>query len=150
MKYFVYTIITVVAATIVAGFFIVGSPKTERLRRFDEQRVSHLQIIQSEVLNFWMNKDRLPKNLDELTDSIRGFQAPADPENQLSYDYKTTGALSFELCGNFNLASEEMTLRTPKPLYYPEPYGQENWQHGADKVCFDRTIDEELYKPPKR
>lgn len=150
MKYFVYTIITIVAATIVAGFFIVGSPKTERMRRFDDQRVSHLQVIQSEIVNFWINKSRLPKALDELTDSIRGFQAPTDPESQMAYDYKTTGVLSFELCASFNLPSEQVMTNSPKPLYYPEPYGQENWNHDAGKVCFARTIDQELYKPAKR
>ena len=150
MKYFVYTIITVVAATIVAGFFIVGSPKTERMRRFDDQRIGHLQIIQSEILNFWMNKERLPKNLDELTDSLRGFTAPADPETQLAYEYRINSALSFELCSTFNLPSMPENLSYPKAVYAPEIYGQENWNHSEGNVCFARTIDKELYKPVKR
>lgn len=150
MKYFAYTIITIVAATIVAGFFIVGSPKAERMRRFDDQRISHLQIIQSEILNFWMNKERLPKNLDELTDSLRGFKAPTDPESQIAYEYKTTGTLSFDLCATFNLTSMPENLSYPKAVYAPEFYGQENWNHAEGKVCFARTIDKELYKPVKR
>lgn len=152
MKYFVYAIIAVVAATVIAGFFIVGSPQEERMRRFDDQRVSHLQIIQSEVVSYWINKGRLPAALSELEDDIRGFRAPTDPETGTEYAYSVTAPESFTLCATFVLSSSG-TPSFGKPVPRPvEPYGEisQNWQHDAGNVCFERTIDPDYYKPVKR
>ena len=152
MKYFVYTIIAIVAASIVAGFFIVGSPKEERLRRFDQQRVEHLQFLQSELVNYWINKERLPETLDVLNDDIRGIAVPTDPETGTAYAFEKSGALSFSLCATFarpSLESETFAGR-PKPV---EPYGygiQQNWQHDTGYTCFQRTIDKDLYKSLKQ
>src|ERR1035437_4871969 len=46
-------------ATIVAGFFIVGTPAQARLQRFDAQKVSDLQNIQSQVVSYWQAKQKL-------------------------------------------------------------------------------------------
>lgn len=151
MKYFVYSIIVIVIVTVIAGFFIVGSPKEERLRRFDQQRVEHLQFLQSEIVNYWMSKESLPKNLPALKDNIRGITIPTDPETGGEYQYEIKGPLSFSLCATFARPSLESEINTgqPKPV---APYGygvQENWQHGAGYVCFDRTIDRDIYKPAK-
>ncbi len=157
MKYYCYAIITVVTAAIVAGFFIVGSPNYARLLQQDSQRVSDLQMIQSELLNFWLNKARLPKTLTELNDDIRGFRVPQDPVTGETYVYKTTGTQSFKLCAVFAKPSmgtatvPDITGRVKPmaPAYYPTPYGQESWQHAEGNVCFDRKIDKELYPPIK-
>ncbi|MDO8466835.1 MAG: hypothetical protein Q7S83_01705 [bacterium] len=152
MKYYVYTIIAIVATSVVAGFFIVGSPKTARLFEQDNQRLSSLQMIQSEIINFWINKARLPKMLSELEDDIRGVRIPSDPETGAPYTYTVTGAESFKLCAVFakpSLISTRSNI-SPKPIpamYYAEPYAQDNWQHGEGEVCFDRTIDKEIYRP---
>lgn len=151
MRYFVYTIIGIVAATVIAGFFIVGSPKEERLRRFDQQRVEHLQFLQSEIVNYWMNKELLPKNLEALKDDIRGIAIPTDPETGSEYQYAIKGPLNFSLCATFAKPSLEsgVNIGQPKPV---APYGygiQENWQHDAGYTCFERIIDPEIYKSTK-
>lgn len=157
MKYFVYTVIGIVAVAIVAGFFIVGSPKEERLRRFDERRVQDLQNIQSEIINYWLSKEKLPENSGLLKDDIRGIAAPKDPETGAEYQYQVKGALSFSLCANFARPSLGVSQNIPK-LSYPVGlpgqggyYGDQNWKHDIGLVCFERTIDKDLYKPqPKR
>ncbi len=152
MKYYAYTIIAVVTASIIAGFFIVGSPNYARLLQQDGQRISDLQMIQSEILNFWINKARLPKMLSELNDSIRGVTIPKDPTTGVAYTYTVTGPESFQLCALFAKPSlnSPSVLGKPVPAMpasYSVPYGQENWQHDAGQVCFDRKIDKELYRP---
>jgi hypothetical protein len=69
---------------------------------------------------------------------------PEDPQTNEAYEYKKTGSLSFEICANFNKASE--AVGTPS-VVYPEYVGKvgENWQHEAGRACFTRTIDPELY-----
>lgn len=153
MKYFIYSVIGVVVVTVVAGFFIVGSPKEERLRRFDQQRVEQLQFIQSEILNYWMNKNQLPSQLSNLEDDIRGIRIPTDPETGSSYEYAIKGPLTFSLCAIFARQSleSEISGKYTRPIE-PYPYGydiQQNWQHSEGYTCFDRTIDKDFYKPIK-
>lgn len=135
----------VVLGSIVSGFFIVGSPAQQRLRRFDERRISDLQMIQNEIINYWTRKDRLPAALGDLTNDISGFAPPSDPETDMPYEYRTPESLKFELCAAFRLPSTEDAFSKPVP-YPPEPYGQ-NWRHEAGRACFTRTIDPELYRP---
>ena len=153
MKYFAYTIIAIVAASIVTGFFIVGSPKEGRLRQFDEQRVSHLQYMQSEILNYWINKGKLPVKLADLEDDLRGVRVPMDPETGVNYEYKILGMEKFSLCANFNLptvGTRPMIGKSMAPQPAAEPYyGQQSWDHQAGPTCFERTIDRDFYKPAK-
>ena len=153
MKYFIYTIIAIVAASVVAGFFIVGSPKEERMRKFDDGKVSDLQVIQGQIIYYWQNKGKLPVKLEDTKDSIGGFNPPKDRETGSNYGYEVKSELKFKLCANFNLPSLES--RTPfieRPTYPTQyiPPGNSNWAHGAGYVCFERIIDPELYKPAER
>lgn len=154
MKYFIYAIIAVVALAVVAGFFVVGSPKQERLRRFDAERVQDLQNLQSRIVNFWQSKNQLPRELSELNDSLSGFAVPTDPVSGQAYEYLVKGELSFQLCATFDLPSlpsGKAGNRIPEPSAYPAPphIQGENWEHGMGRVCFDRTIDKDLYKLDK-
>lgn len=159
MKYFIYIVIAVVAASIVAGFFIVGSPKEERARRFDEQRIQSLQFIQSQIGEFYRAKERLPQNLAELNDEFRGVIVPQDPETGEEFGYETRGPLIFALCADFNRPSLEQSAKMPKPPalaargpYVQEtvvprsPFGQEIWEHAEGRACFERTIDKDFFK----
>lgn len=142
--------IVLVAANVVTGFFMVGSPKQERLARFDAQRVNDLQMIQNELINFWQQKDRLPATLDELKNDITGFMPPTDPETVLPYEYQATAPLAFELCAQFTTSIEKDASKGRTPAVpYPAPYyeGLENWAHDAGRACFIRTIDPERFRP---
>ncbi len=150
MKYFVYTIIAIVTIAVVAGFFIVGSPREERLRRFDQQRVENLQFLQGELINYWMNKAKLPANLSLLKDDLRGIFIPTDPENNQAYSYKVLSPLKFQLCANFNLPSLSTAYTNERKSMPIDPYyAGQNWSHEAGQICFDRTIDKDYYKPLK-
>ena len=135
----------VILISVIAGFFTAGSPFTARLYKFDEQRVSDLQTLQNEIVNYWINKDTLPPGLESLKNDISGFVPPGDPENNSAYGYQKTGKLAFELCANFSLSSPGLAGNRPKAMpYYGDAYNQ-NWSHEQGKACFSRSIDPELY-----
>lgn len=144
----------VVLGSIISGFFIIGSPSTQRKMRFDEMRVNALQNLQWEIINFWQGKNRLPESLAELKNDISGFVPPIDPETRTSYDYIVKRALEFELCADFSLKSLNNDMSgngnyAPMPAMMSNPigmYGQENWTHTEGRQCFTRTIDPDLYK----
>ena len=145
---FAYLTAALVILSVVLGFFIIGTPAKQRAYRFDEQRVQNLQIIQDRVVNYWQLKQALPENLSLLEDSISGFKVPTDPDTQATYEYKITGDLAFELCADFKTVSTDQNASL-KASSYAEFGGdfQQNWDHQAERTCFSRTIDPELYKP---
>lgn len=139
-----------VVVTIIAGFFIMGTPGQVRLYRFDSQKVSDLQNIQWQIVNYWQQKQELPGDLDQLADPISGAIIPKDPQSGENYSYKVTGALNFRLCATFNTDSEESkgASQIAQPdMYYGGGMEGENWKHGVGEVCFDRAIDPERYPP---
>ncbi len=147
MKFLAYIVIGVVAAAVIAGFFIVGSPQEERLRQFDDRRVSDLQTIQSQIIFYWQRKAALPPNLDALDDDISGFRHPHDPETGAQYEYRATGSESFQLCAVFLRPSSGDAAEVAEPFPIGGPSSMEIWRHGEGKTCFDRKIDKELYPP---
>jgi hypothetical protein len=157
-KVFAWGTVSMVLVSIVAGFFIVGSPAQQRLIRFDDQRVSDLQNLQGQIINHWTQKQKLPATLDELKDSISGFVPPLDPVTHQSYQYQVATPLSFKLCASFALPSLDKKFGKPtgSATNYPTPVAIQNgyfggfdmnWSHDAGEKCFDRTIDPQLYKP---
>ncbi|RJR14461.1 hypothetical protein C4585_00185, partial [Candidatus Parcubacteria bacterium] len=129
-----------VVIAIVSGFFIMGTPGEVRLIRFDTQKVSDLQSIQWEIVNFWQQKQALPADLQELSDPLRGYTIPKDPQTGEEYRYERTSNSSFKLCATFN-AESRGGAEASRAMYYYEGIDSENWQHGVGEVCFDRTID---------
>jgi len=140
----------VVLGSIVAGFFIIGTPAVQRERRFDERRVENLQILQSRIINYWMQKELLPQNLDALEDSISGFIVPKDPKSGLPYEYNIINSLSFELCAIFKTSSDDFGVVSNK-VRFISLYDsfQQNWSYRADRTCFQRIIDPDLHKPER-
>ncbi|HEY4498667.1 MAG TPA: DUF5671 domain-containing protein [Candidatus Paceibacterota bacterium] len=136
--------------SLVAGFLVMGSPATARKMKFDERRVSDLQNVQWQLVNYWQLKQSLPTSLEGLTDPIAGFIAPVDPETGTAYEYSKSGTMSFSLCVTFSLPSSD----NGRNAYIAKPAGpyaesNENWQHKEGRQCFERTIDPTLYPPRK-
>lgn len=138
---------SLVGLALVAGFFIGGSPAHQRQLRFDEQRISDLQAIQSQTIYYWQQKGQLPEQLDQLRDSISGFTVPTDPATAAPYEYTATDPLSFELCAVFTAQSVGNDTTAARPVPAKEFGVTENWQHGQGKTCFARTIDPQLHRP---
>ena len=136
-----------VLLAIIIGFWVMGSPYTQKEKRFDAERVSHLQTIQYQIVSYWQNKEKLPTTLDDPKDPIGGFVLPVDPKTGLSYEYAVKDALSFELCATFTRETPTGTISQEfaAPAYPYKNGVNENWQHSAGRVCFSRTIDPELY-----
>ncbi len=147
-KYFAFVAVLVVLASVVGGFLVMGSPKTQRNIRNDENKVSDLQNIQYQLISYWQQKNKLPDQLNEINDNLSNFVVPIDKQSGQSYEYRKISNLQFELCANFNLESSATTF-TDYPMMYPAPRGfeNENWKHGIGRTCFARTIDPELYTP---
>lgn len=146
-------VITVIFAGMIGGFFLAGTPQSQRLVRLDERRVGDLQSVQWQIINYWQRKESIPANSNDLTDPISGFTVPRDPETGESYEYRVLNKLTFELCAVFStVAQDGMNGSTrkaipmpvsPEGVMYPE--SQNVWWHDQGRTCFERTIDPDLY-----
>ena len=135
----------IILVLVVGAFFIVGSPQSARLSQLDDQKVSDLQGIQWQIVSYWQKKGEMPQNLADLADAISGYVAPNDPQSNKPYEYnvKDSKSLTFELCAEFNLTSSQ-SQNMPK-YAYPAGEISQNWEYEAGRVCFERTIDKQLY-----
>lgn len=136
-KYWTWISSAVILLSIIGAFVYIGSPFTQRLMRFDEQRVADLQNIQSQIINYWQNKGILPAQASDLNDSIGGFTLPTDPKTDIQYEYSKITSTSFKLCAKFDLESQQNN----STVYDTN----NNWKHTSGNVCFDRKIDQGLY-----
>lgn len=138
---------------IVAGFFIVGTPGEARLLRYDEQKVADLQTLQYHIINYYQQKQELPATLEDTLDPLSSYMPNMiDPQTNAPYVYEVTGELSFSLCATFNLETKDYSGQGAYPardIAYPSVGGEANstWKHEAGEVCFERTIDPDLYRP---
>ncbi len=143
----------VILVSIVGGFLIIGTPATQRARRFDDQRINSLQILQNEVINYWVTKGQLPATLGLLNNNVTGFQVPTDPVTNVAYGYDLLDPLNFELCATFETSALNNQNNSIYPRTMPMMIGRngsydQNWNHDRGPKCFKRTIDPSLYKPP--
>jgi hypothetical protein len=143
-----------VVATILSGFLIIGTPSQVRLYRFDDEKVSDLESIQSAVVSYWQTEDALPASLADLNDSLGGFTVPTDEQTGAQYGYATTSDLSFELCATFNAETQPDSPTVTSVSIAPASVGDsgqdletDTWYHEAGNVCFNRTIDPKRYPP---
>lgn len=138
----------VILISIILGFSILGSPQTQRLIRYDNQKITDLQNIQWQVISYWQMNGIIPTNLKEL-EKTQQYILPTDPQSKTDYEYKKTGEMTFELCSDFS--SENMTNQNNMavaPVNYPVKGGiiqNENWNHKAGRQCFERVIDPVAY-----
>lgn len=127
----------VVIGSIVWGFSVLGSPATQRLYKYDDQKVNDLMNLSSAVESFYLQKNALPKDLNELSTLGYGFNS-IDSQTQKSYEYIKNGTLKYSVCAEFNKDS-----LTKDPAQ--RPVGYISWSHPEGRYCFERTINPNNY-----
>jgi hypothetical protein len=106
--------IAVAAIAVVWGATIVGSPASERARKYDDRRIEDLRAISDQIRemvlsNQWASRDELkmtrelPKTLAEVSaaQTYRKLDVN-DPETSEPYRYEVTGKSTFRLCAKFS------------------------------------------------
>ncbi len=134
----------VVLASIIAGFFIAGTPADQRALRLDQERVSDLSKIQRAVVTYWQDTGELPESLEQVADPLTNFaEVPTDPATESDYRYQALNQLTFELCATFGRPSPT----TGRDYYSTYGIKETTWEHGTGEHCFTRTIDPERLAP---
>ncbi|HEV3245309.1 MAG TPA: DUF5671 domain-containing protein [Candidatus Paceibacterota bacterium] len=134
-----------------SGFFIIGTPAQAMAYREDEQKVSDLQMIQSDVVSYWQQSGKLPASLDQIGQPLTGGTMPVDEQTGKEYEYMVVGQTSFKLCANFNAVTAPYAI-TQNEITAPMPAGvggtvqlSDSWYHDAGNQCFLRVINPQQY-----
>lgn len=136
MKKFAAAAIAFVIAVTLLGFYIAGSPFTQRKRRFDTQRIQDLSQLQSKILCYRNGHKRLPNGLSALASDTTGFEVPRDPETGVQYEYHVTNDTEFDLCATFTLSTTKGDYERPWGIYGASAGA---WRHPAGRTCFHRN-----------
>jgi hypothetical protein len=124
--------VTTVVAAVVAGLFVLGSPREERARRVDARRVVDLQAIVAATDLYWTRHSRLPASLDELNAEPGVSIKTGDPASSEFYGYQPLDSINYEVCASFERESEETSSDPAKNL----------WVHGSGRQCFQLEAKE--------
>lgn len=135
--------LVIILLSIVWGFVVLGSPQAQRLIKYDEQKVSDLQTIDNSVKDFYSLKGVLPVSVEDMAGG-NYYIIKTDSQTQKPYEYKKTGELTYELCAEFNNASDETTTSR---IYMLEA-GNQSWVHADGHYCFKQTINPNWYSKP--
>ncbi len=135
----------IVIVSIVWGFAVLGSPRTQRLYKYDEQKVYDLRNLDSQVTSYYSNKRFLPLNIGEVFSGDYYVPNKVDSQNGKEYEYKKNSDTTYELCAEFNKASDDKdNLKSnTSPSYYG--YESSSWTHGSGRYCFSKTINPRDY-----
>lgn len=131
-----------VIGSVIWGFSVLGSPRTQRLFKYDEQKVNDLQNLKGQIEAYYGTNSKLPATQDALNEV--NFGAPiVDTQTNTSYEYLKTGDTTYKLCAVFNKDTKEAVSSQSYPYY-----GEVNWTHPAGKHCFDNKINPLMYAKP--
>ena len=125
-----------VAVAVVLGMVTVGSPLAERRRKLDERRVDELRELESTIERICLGpgetrpdgpRRELVKPLPPDLPAVAAGAVPKrpsidDPATARPYEYRVTGASTFELCAMFDRARDDDDLV--------------RWNHPAGRHCF--------------
>lgn len=131
--------VVIVVGSIILGFSVLGSPRTQRLYKYDSEKVSNLQNMKGQIESYYLTNAKLPANLDELK-TVAYYGAIVDTQTKKPYEYVKTGDLTYQLCAEFNKASAEQLDNS-----YAYPYYDAVWTHPAGRHCFDQKINPQVY-----
>jgi len=131
---------------LILGFLVNGSPSSVRAERFDQMRVSDLQQLQYSVTYYFQAKQMLPNTLQDLNTTM------VDPETKMAvYEYRKINTTKFELCATFSGDTlAEAMKKNIVPINTIDGVKGSGWEHGKGRVCFEREIDPDFFKPIKQ
>jgi len=145
MQWLARVALVLLVASLVGGFFVIDSPKTQRMYKLDQQRVEDLWSVQSAVEAYWWEKEALPVNLEQVDTELL---LPTDPTTREPYDFRVVSDEIYELCATFDLESEQRD-----GFIRPAPFSggvmtRDFYAHRAGRDCFERSVTQLKSKTP--
>ena len=141
---FIYMSILAVIAVVYA-FSILPNPKLQRDINFDQQRITNITDLQSQIGSFYTNEGNLPQTIDVLVNnsSYYGNHQTTDPLTKAAYEYTVLTPTTYQLCAVFAIDSDTINKYATNDTTYTYSYStplQVKTKHPAGHFCFESTV----------
>ena len=135
-KSFVPALTFAVILALGGGFWILGSPETQRAMRLDGTRINSLNSMTFRVNSAARQLRRLPNTIDEIGksgDFLGKADNFTDPVTQKQFEYTVKDATTYEVCANFDTDSTNGNI---------DDYNgwRKQFAHGVGRTCFERKV----------
>jgi hypothetical protein len=120
----------IVIGSIAIGFFVLGSPRTQRLYKYDTEKINELSSLTYSIENYYSIHAKLPSDLSLL--AVSGYPRIVDMQTSKPYGYEILSATTYNLCADFNKNTPEYITNST--------YGNYPWVHPAGTYCFTQVI----------
>lgn len=122
----------IILISIILGFAVIGSPRTQRQLRMDQEIIYSLENVNWQVINYWQVNGMIPETIPSLPEQI---------------EYKKTDNMTYELCATFNHSNQYRNGRGmgSEANFAPKMPGVVDWSHNAGYHCFEMEIDPVVY-----
>ncbi len=117
----------IVALGLVLAFLVIGPPGHARLVALDQQRITDLDNIATEM------HDRFGGTTGGLPNRLPHSLEANDPATRRPYEFRKIDAKNYMLCARFSLAAESEAIEQQSP--FPR-----NWPHGAGRTCYTFNV----------
>lgn len=131
-KAFAIAATVAVAAGVVAGFWVLGTPGRQRAVAADRQRLRDLQSI---AFDLHMRSQNQPDEF-QLPAQLDPSQMREDPLTNEPYEYQRLSESRFELCAEFDTDSSSYPLQNATQ-------SAEFWQHPEGRHCFELDTNQQ-------
>lgn len=142
IKAYLYGSLVFVLAVFISSLFFVESPLETRNRKIDQAVINSFSSIDHAVDMYFEEFDKMPTNLEELkgeSEYLRDRDL-IDPETKKVFEYKITGARTFDLCATFRTSNKD------KENESPYRYLSENALHDSGHQCLKRKLRSDIKK----
>ena len=129
--------IIIILFSIIWGFSVLGSPRTQQLIKYDEHKVSDLQNLNMQVQDYYQRFHSLPSSFRDLLKLNYGGISIIDTQIKKPYEYNIVDNLSYEVCAIFNKSSNLDSNQTTYVQYGNlSVRGSISWTHPSGRYCF--------------
>ena len=128
-----------VTTGVIAGFWRLGSPNTQRQIRLDHQRIEDIRQIALSLYQQAQQAQNRGKPVN-LPASLLPAQRRIEPISGEAYKYRRLDRAHYQLCANFATDSASNRLGDHRPA------NQDLWHHPAGQHCFKLNV---LESPPE-
>jgi type II secretory pathway pseudopilin PulG len=138
-------IAVIVVAVLIAAFVTNGNPFEKQKQARDQQRLSGLSQISTEVQNYYQKNKKVPDNMTQLDTTY--LQDLRDPQTNNPYEYQKVDDERYKLCATFETNTKEQNAK--ERIAMP-PYSEEypDTTHPTGNHCIQYKIPYYLKETP--
>ena len=137
IKIYFYATVIISVIIFIAGIFFVESPMEARARRFDNEVVNRLSMIENAVQQYYTEENKLPESLEMVKEEVDYITEDdlRNPVTKKIFELKILDAKKYELCTEF----QRSNINDSDP-YESKDYFASNWEHDAGYQCIEKKV----------